>query len=74
ARHSGAGIDAALKYRARLEIKARGRSKADKSVLWCDSKAKIVVSVDKLRGSISARVKMCERRLKDFLCVWIEPA
>ena len=74
ARRSGASIDAALKYRTRLETKARGRWKADKSVLRCDSNAKIVESVDKLHGSMSAHVEMCKHRLEDLLRGRIEPS
>ncbi|CAK0840736.1 unnamed protein product [Prorocentrum cordatum] len=74
ARRSGASIDAARKYRTRAEIKARGRWKADKSVLRYDSKAKIVESVDKLPDSLAPHVRMCELRLWDHLCGQIDPS
>ncbi|CAK0847447.1 unnamed protein product, partial [Prorocentrum cordatum] len=56
ARRSGASIDAAMKYRTRAEIKARGEWKADKSVLRYDRTAKIVESVDKLPDSLAQEV------------------
>ncbi|CAK0907840.1 unnamed protein product [Prorocentrum cordatum] len=74
ARRSGASIDAAMKYRARAEIKSRGRWKADKSVLRYDSKAKIVESVDKLTGSLASHVRRCELQLGALLCGQIDPS
>ncbi|CAK0901265.1 unnamed protein product [Prorocentrum cordatum] len=74
ARHSGASIDAAMKYRTRAEIKSRGRWKADKSVLRYDSKAKIVESVDKLTGSLASHVHRCELQLGALLRGQIDPS
>ncbi|CAK0839775.1 unnamed protein product, partial [Prorocentrum cordatum] len=65
-RYSSASIDAALEHRARPEIKAHGRWKADMSVLRRDSKAKNVESVDELRESMSTHAKTCECRLEDL--------
>ncbi|CAK0882805.1 unnamed protein product, partial [Prorocentrum cordatum] len=74
ARHSGASIDAAMKYRTRAEIKSRGRWKAGKSVLRYDSKAKIVESVDKLSASLASHVHRCELQLGPLLCGQIDPS
>ncbi|CAK0886357.1 unnamed protein product [Prorocentrum cordatum] len=74
ARHSGASIDAAMKYRTRAEIKSRGRWKADKSVLRYDSKANIVESVDKLSASLASHVQRCELQLGPLLCGQIDPS
>ncbi|CAK0813206.1 unnamed protein product [Prorocentrum cordatum] len=74
ARHSGASIDAAMKYRTRAEIKSRGRWKAGKSALRYDSKAKIVESVDKLSASLASHVHRCELQLGPLLCGQIDPS
>lgn len=72
ARHSGASIDAALGLRSRVEIKARGRWKSDRSVARYESKARIAESVDALPKAMLYHLQACHRHLEELLCQRVE--
>ena len=67
ARHSGASIDAALGYRNRSELKARGRWQSDRSVVRYESKARLAESLDVLRPPLRQHLDQCMCRLEDLL-------
>lgn len=67
ARHSGASIDAAMGFRSRAELKARGRWQSDRSVLRYESKARLAESLDVLRAPLRRHLDECVCRLEGLL-------
>ena len=73
ARHSGASLDAALGYRSKAAIKARGRWAKDKSVARYESKAKVVDSPEGINPKTLAYMQKFISRLGELLRGRIEP-
>ena len=67
ARHSGASIDAAMGYRTRAELKARGRWQNDRSVVRYESRARLAESLDVLRGPLRRHLDDCVCHLEGLL-------
>ena len=64
ARHSGASIDRAQRHRSILEVKQRGRWRADASLIRYEKSARLARALSRLTPAVQARLHQCALALE----------